>query len=65
VGPPVAALVDGVEVQAQVIENMLDGTRLVRPWVALGLELGLFLSVAAVLIAFVPRLGPYLGWRFP
>ena len=58
---PVAALMEGVEVQAQVIENILDGTRLVRPSLALWLELGLFLSVAAVLIAFVSRLGPGSG----
>jgi adenylate cyclase len=53
---PVAALMEGVEVQAQVIENILDGTRLVRPLLAPWLELGLFLSIAAAQIAFVPRL---------
>jgi serine phosphatase RsbU (regulator of sigma subunit) len=58
---PVAALMEGVEVQAQAIENILDGTRLVRPLLAPWLELGLFLSVAAVLMAFVPRLGPGSG----
>lgn len=58
---PVAARMEGVEVQAQAIENMLDGTRLVRPLLASWLELGLFLSVAAVLMALVPRLGPGSG----
>jgi adenylate cyclase len=57
VATPIAALMEGVEVQAQVIENILDGTRLVRPLVAAWLELALFLSVAAALIAFMPRLG--------
>ena len=61
VATPVAALMDGVEVQAQTIENMLDGTRLVRPLLAPWLELGLFLSVAAALIVFVPRLRPGFG----
>jgi adenylate cyclase len=58
---PVAALMEGVEVQAQAIENILDGTRLVRPLLAPWLELGLFLGVAAVLMAFMPRLGPGSG----
>ena len=58
---PVAARMEGVEVQAQAIENILDGTRLVRPLLAPWLELGLFLSVAAVLMALVPRLGPGFG----
>jgi serine phosphatase RsbU (regulator of sigma subunit) len=58
---PAAALMDGVEVQAQVIENILDGARLVRPWLVPWLELGLFLSVAAVLIAFMPRYGLGFG----
>ena len=65
VATPVAALMDGVEVQAQAIENMLDGTRLVRPLLAPWLELGLFLSVAAVLM--VVRAASQdlaLGWRF-
>lgn len=58
---PVAAFMEHLEVQAQAIENILDGTRLVRPWFAPWLELGLFLSVAAVLTALVPRLGPGSG----
>jgi serine phosphatase RsbU (regulator of sigma subunit) len=61
VATPVATLVDGVEVQAQMIENILDGTRLVRPSAAPWLELGIFFSLAAALIVFVPRLRPGFG----
>jgi adenylate cyclase len=61
VATPVAALMDGVEVQAQTIEHLLDGIRLVRPLLAPWLELGLFLSVAAAQIACVPRLRPASG----
>ncbi len=61
VSTPVAALMDGVEVQAQAIENMLEGTRLVRPLRAPWLELGIFLSIAAALIVFIPRLRPGFG----
>jgi adenylate cyclase len=61
VSTPVAALMEGVEVQAQTIENILDGTRLVRPLLAPWLEWGLFFSVAALQIAFVPGLRPASG----
>jgi serine phosphatase RsbU (regulator of sigma subunit) len=53
---PVAALMDGVEVQAQTIENILDGSRLIRSRLAPWLEVTFFLSVATAQIAFVPRL---------
>ncbi len=55
---PVSALMDGVEIQAQVVENMLDNTRLVRPSTAHWLELLGFLMVAALLITLLPRLKP-------
>jgi adenylate cyclase len=61
VSTPVAALMEGVEVQAQTIENMLDGTRLARPLGAPWVELGIFLSIAAALIVFIPRLRPGFG----
>jgi serine phosphatase RsbU (regulator of sigma subunit) len=55
---PVTTRMDGIEVQAQVIENMLAGTRLRRPSLALWLEGGAFLCTAAVFIALLPQLRP-------
>jgi serine phosphatase RsbU (regulator of sigma subunit) len=58
---PVAARMDGVDIQAQVIENILDGTRLQRPDVARWLELLGFVVLALLLILFLPRLAPTYG----
>jgi serine phosphatase RsbU (regulator of sigma subunit) len=55
---PVAPLMYGVELQAQVMENILDGTRLQRPSVALWLELLTLIVIATVLIIWLPRLQP-------
>jgi adenylate cyclase len=55
---PVANLMDGVEVQAQFIENLLGGVRLVRPWPIPFLELLAFLGGAAALIVLLPRVRP-------
>src|SRR5262245_35596057 len=49
VSTPVAAHMDGVEIQAQALENILSQTRLVRPSLAPSLELLAFL-VAALLL---------------
>lgn len=58
VATPVTPLMDGVEVQAQLMENMLYGTRLMRSFAMPWLELLVFLLAAAVLIALLPRLRP-------
>ena len=58
---PVAARMDGVDIQAQVIENILDGTRLQRPDVARWLELLGLVILALLLIIFLPRLPPIYG----
>ncbi len=55
---PVDARMDGVELHAQLIENMLAGNRLVRPVVAPWLEVLAFLVIAAALVALLPRLRP-------
>jgi serine phosphatase RsbU (regulator of sigma subunit) len=53
---PITAQMDGVEVQAQVVENILAGTRLVRPSVARWVELAVFLVVAVSFTMLLPRL---------
>ena len=58
---PIATRMDGVEIQAQFVENILAGTRLKRPPVTSWLELLAFLSMAIVLIILLPRKGPGYG----
>jgi serine phosphatase RsbU (regulator of sigma subunit) len=55
VATPIARLMYGAEVQAQIIENLLGAIRLVRPPAAPWIELGAFAAVAVVLILFIPR----------
>ena len=61
VSTPVAARMDGVEVQAQTLENILSNTRLVRPSLAPWLELLVFLLSAVLLIVILPRVRPVVG----
>ncbi len=61
VSTPVAARMDGVEVQAQTLENILSDTRLLRPLLAPLLELLAFLMSALLLIAILPRVRPVVG----
>jgi serine phosphatase RsbU (regulator of sigma subunit) len=58
---PVAARMHGVDIQAQLIENILDGTRLRRPSAARWLELLGLVILALLLIIFLPRLKPVYG----
>jgi serine phosphatase RsbU (regulator of sigma subunit) len=58
---PVAARMDGVDIQAQLIENIVDGTRLKRPGMARWLELLGLVIFALVLIVFLPRFAPVYG----
>lgn len=58
---PVAARMDGVEIQAQVVENILANSRLIRPPHALALELAIFILVASAFIVFLPRVHPGYG----
>lgn len=58
---PVASQMPGVEIHAQVIENILSKQFLVRPNYALGMEL-MFLLIAGVgIIWIVPKLGAILS----
>ena len=52
---------DGAEIHAQLIENILAGTRLKRPPATSWLELLAFLLMAIVLIILLPRKGPGYG----
>jgi serine phosphatase RsbU (regulator of sigma subunit)/CHASE2 domain-containing sensor protein len=61
VSTPVATRMDGVEVQAQALENILSNTRLVRPFLAPWLELLAFLVSALLLIIILPRVRPGVG----
>jgi adenylate cyclase len=57
---PLDANMPGVEVHAQLLENVLAGTYLVRPNYALGAELIILLLGGLLIIAFVPMLPA--GW---
>ena len=52
---PLGETVPGIEVQAQVLESMLDGRLLLRPWWMKWVELGLLLGIGLVLIWMVPK----------
>lgn len=58
---PISPRMDGVEVQAQLIENILFGTRLVRPSYGPLAELGVILLAGILLIGAMPRFGPASG----
>ncbi|MBT6220114.1 MAG: CHASE2 domain-containing protein [Rhodospirillaceae bacterium] len=58
---PVTARMDGVEIQAQFIENLIAGTRLKRPEVARFGEGAALLIAGIILIFLVPRLSPSIG----
>ena len=61
VATPVNARMDGVEVHVQVIENLLDGERLIRPVYAHKLE-ALVLGVFGILLIFLlPRVSVLWG----
>lgn len=61
VATPVAARMDGVEVQAQTLENIRSETRLLRPPAAPWLEVLAFLLSALLLIGLLPRVRPVVG----
>lgn len=58
---PVSPKMDGLEIQAQIVENILANSRLIRPPRATWLELGVFLLVGVLLIALLPRFRPGHG----
>jgi len=58
VATPSSSRSDGVEIQAQLVENMLEGSRLQRPPAAAWWELLALLALALPLIFFLPQLRP-------
>jgi serine phosphatase RsbU (regulator of sigma subunit) len=58
---PLGEFVPGVEIHAQVIENVFGGVELVRPSVAPRVEAALLLVFGLILIAFVPRMSALQG----
>lgn len=55
---PANSRMDGVEIQAQFVENILEGSRLQRPPSARWWELLALLALAVPLMVFFPRLRP-------
>jgi serine phosphatase RsbU (regulator of sigma subunit) len=53
---PLGELIPGVEIHAQVIENLFNGVTLTRPAIAPRVEAAALLLCGFILIAFVPRL---------
>jgi serine phosphatase RsbU (regulator of sigma subunit)/CHASE2 domain-containing sensor protein len=58
---PLGELVPGVEIHAQVIENLFNGVSLTRPAIAPGVEAAALLACGFILIAFVPRMSALQG----
>lgn len=61
VATPLTARMDGVDIQAQLVENILGGSRLRRPSSAHWWELAALVVFALVLILYLPRLRPIYG----
>lgn len=58
---PVDSRVPGVEVHAQLLENIFDGTHLIRPNWGPALEAGLLFSCGLLLVALAPVVRPWLA----
>jgi adenylate cyclase len=61
VATPIGARMDGVEIHVQLIENILYGTRLIRPASAPAWELFGLVAFGIVLIVALPRRKPAVG----
>ena len=55
---PVDPAMPGVEIHAQVIENILSGTRLKRPAELSGIEVAIAFGIGLMMIILVPAFGP-------
>ena len=58
---PLGEFVPGVEIHAQVVENLFNGVSLVRPAFATAFEDAAFIACGLVLIWFIPRLSALQG----
>ncbi len=55
---PVAETYPGVEVHANLVSGILDGTVKSRPWYATGIEVTLLLLIGLVMVFWLPSLSP-------
>lgn len=58
---PLGEFVPGVEIHAQVVENLFNGVALARPAAAARIEAAALLFFGLVLVAFVPRMSALQG----
>jgi adenylate cyclase len=58
---PLGEFIPGVEIHAQVVENLFNGVSLVRPAVATWIEGAAFVLCGLILIWFIPRLSALQG----
>ena len=61
---PLGTLVPGVEIHAQVIENLLSDSTLVRPFYSLLYEIALIVILSLILFLTLPGLGAWAGFVF-
>jgi hypothetical protein len=61
---PLGESLPGVDIHAQVIESLLAGEALQRPYWATWMELGILLASGLLLIGFLPILRAAMRWRF-
>jgi adenylate cyclase len=59
---PVANFMPGVEIHAQIIENILTKQFLSRPAYAIGMELVVTLMVGLIIVILVPRIGAFYAF---
>lgn len=59
---PLGVQMPGVEIHAQVIENILTGQMLTRPHIAIAIEMAIALVAGLLIIIIVPKLGAI--WSF-
>lgn len=61
---PLGTLVPGVEIHAQVIENLLSDSTLFRPFYSLLYEIAIILVLSLIMLLTLPGLGAWAGFVF-
>jgi len=61
-GTPLGEYVPGIEIQAQVIESLLDDDFIIRPWWLKTVELVTLVSVGLFMVVFVPKMNEVLAF---
>jgi adenylate cyclase len=59
---PLDRVIPGVEFYAQIVENVLDATTLIRPNFAAGLEISLAIMIGAILVVTTPLFGALVNF---